>query len=423
MRRLIVTTILAAGMVPAVVWSCGGYGQSSVELVQAAVSDNPAVAQRAIQQLRRLGPEGLSELAKAHHEMIVAHTPGNRATDATDEAWRRLQTALDGVAAQKDAHTALLYWHTDLNRALVQARAEHKPILSLRLLGKLSDELSCANSRFFRTTLYANQQIGDYLREHYVLHWQSERPVPVASIDFGDGRVLKRTLTGNSIHYILDSDGEVREALPGLYGPQAFLQQLQIADQLTTQLAGLPAESRDAHCAEYHSQQQSRIVAAWANDLRQLGHLPAAGDPAANALSELSTDNVWTQLAQLHIGEARLDPRTAAIVQPRFPEARAAGRIAVPKSAVEFPVLAKVIRFQNSMSLDSIRNEYTLHRQIHEWFAAGPVHGVEPLNARVYAELFLTPRADPWLGLLPENVYTGLENDGIVQAAPRPATP
>ena len=55
---------------------------------------------------------------------------------------------------------------------------------------------------------------------------KSVRPVPKVTIDFGGGRKLERTLTGNSIHYVLDADGRPVEAIPGLYGPQAFLVQL-----------------------------------------------------------------------------------------------------------------------------------------------------------------------------------------------------
>jgi hypothetical protein len=40
---------------------------------------------------------------------------------------------------------------------------------------------------------------------------------------------------------------------------------------------------------------------------------------------------------------------------------------------------------------------------------------VEKLNEKVYAELFLTPRSDPWLGLLSVDVYTALDNGGIVK--------
>jgi hypothetical protein len=70
-----------------------------------------------------------------------------------------------------------------------------KPILSLRLLGKLTDEFSCANSRFFRTVLYPNDEVSAVLRDRFVLHWRSVRPVPTVTIDFGDGRKLERTLT------------------------------------------------------------------------------------------------------------------------------------------------------------------------------------------------------------------------------------
>jgi hypothetical protein len=31
----------------------------------------------------------------------------------------------------------------------------------------------------------------------------------------------------------------------------------------------------------------------------------------------------------------------------------------------------------------------------------------------VYAELFLTPRGDPWLGLLADDAFTGLPGDGV----------
>jgi hypothetical protein len=38
----------------------------------------------------------------------------------------------------------------------------------------------------------------------------------------------------------------------------------------------------------------------------------------------------------------------------------------------------------------------------------------EKLNEWVYAELFLTPRKDPWLGLAPADIYTALDHNGCV---------
>src|SRR5579863_8459675 len=133
---------------------------------------------------------------------------------------------LDALCAQKDAHTSLLYWFTDLDAAIAEARRTRRPILSLRLLGRLDEELSCANSRFFRKLLYPQPRINERLREDFVLHWQSVRPVPRVTIDFGRGRVVERTLTGNSVHLVLDSYGRPVDALPGLVAPDVFLDQL-----------------------------------------------------------------------------------------------------------------------------------------------------------------------------------------------------
>jgi hypothetical protein len=190
-----------------------------IELARQAVSVDADAAQRAITRLREAGPEGLKALLHEHGTAIDAHHRGVEAGDP--RAWRRLCHALDTVAGQYDSHATRLYWHTSLDTAKAAAKASGRPILSLRLLGRLDEECSCANSRFFRAVLYANADISKVLREQFVLHWQSVRPVPKVTIDFGDGRKLVRTLTGNSIHYVLDAHGHPVDALPGLYGPKA----------------------------------------------------------------------------------------------------------------------------------------------------------------------------------------------------------
>jgi hypothetical protein len=39
----------------------------------------------------------------------------------------------------------------------------------------------------------------------------------------------------------------------------------------------------------------------------------------------------------------------------------------------------------------------------------------EDLNTRVFSEVFLTPRSDPWLGMLTEDMWTGIKDDGVVK--------
>ena len=76
-----------------------------------------------------------------------------------------------------------------------------------------------------------------------------------------------------------------------------------------------------------------------------------------------------------------------------------------------------VDEFEQNIALDTIRNEYELHRQLHQWFADDTAPAdLEELNERVYGELFLTPSSDPWLGLWAEDVYTGLRHAGMVQS-------
>lgn len=167
---------------------------------QAAAGDASA-----IRALRAMGQPGVDALLN-----VRTNTP-------------KFHAAIDAVCKQRDCAWSGLYWHTDLETAKRVAQKSGRPILSLRLLGNLDEELSCANSRYFRTLLYPNREISKYLRANYVLHWQSERKAPLITIDFGDGRRMHRTITGNSIHYVLDAQGRPLDGIPGLYAPPEFL--------------------------------------------------------------------------------------------------------------------------------------------------------------------------------------------------------
>jgi hypothetical protein len=71
---------------------------------------------------------------------------------------------------------------------------------------------------------------------------------------------------------------------------------------------------------------------------------------------------------------------------------------------------------ERSIAEDTVRNEYQLHSRIHEWFSTGAAPAkLDALNAKVYAELFLTPDSDPWLGLAPADTFPALDNGGLVQ--------
>jgi hypothetical protein len=408
-------------------------------LVHTAVSENAAEAAAAISELRAMGPAGLTALLTANAAEIDRHIQ-NPLTPDTPE-WLRLTAALDAISQQKDSYVSGLYWYTDLNEAEKAARAADKPILSLRLLGNLNEEFSCANSRFFRTVLYANTAVSQALRERFVLHWQSVRPAPRVTIDFGDGRRIERTLTGNSIHYILDSSGRPLDALPGLYGPQAFLRALNDAEQVFQETTRADEAQRLLLLAAFHNQRIKAITAAWQRDTTQIGgELPsrsavrpnASKSPRAleaapiavtkmvtevnvikaitnevTALRQITDEAAWTKIAALHVADAQLDSRSLSLMRRQW------RGVAAGEGAESFARLAET--FSRYVALDTVRNEFALHTTLHAWLIADPSrNSLGALNDKVYAQLFLTPKSDPWLGLFSPETYTALENGGVV---------
>ncbi len=407
-------------------------------LVRKALSANATESASAIAELRSMGPAGLTLLSERYAVEIERQVTDPSAT-ATSE-WRRLSTALDAVSQQKDSYLSGLYWYTDFAQAKAAARSAGKPILSLRLLGKLSEEFSCANSRFFRTVLYPNGDVSRMLRDRFILHWQSVRPAPRVTIDFGDGRKLEQTLTGNSIHYILDTNGVPIDALPGLYGPAAFRRSLDRIENVFHELAK-PGNRKLAH----HRDRLNAINLDWVADIqRSGGKIPdtvivvrgADGKPTAvevaslamtkmvseatmlrsmtagaQALGTISDEAIWRKIAMLHLADAKLDARSISLIKRKTQNAfMADSSKTIPETA-----LANLLeKLEVNIALDTVRNEYLLHPKLHAWLSFGFLRdNLDRLNEKVYAELFMTPASDPWLGLFSAETYTALENGGI----------
>ena len=426
------------------------YASTNLELLgREAVSERAAESARAIAGLRAAGPAGLNSLLSLYRTEINQHI--SNPLDPDTPEWQRLSAALDAVSQQKDSYLSGLYWYTDLPRAEAAAKAAAKPILSLRLLGNLNDEFSCANSRFFRTVLYSNVAVSRVLRERFILHWQSVRPAPRVTIDFGDGRKLERTITGNSIHYVLDADGRVIDALPGLYGPEAFLKGLAPAEAVNQRLRGMRADAQSGTLADYHRAAVQVITMNWLADSKlagartpesllpksATGSSPRAVDIAplamtkavteisilrtitkdADALGAITDEPTWTRIASRHIADARLDEQSTGLMRRQMQGLWEKGRSSRSGLTPEVKLMNLLTKFQLSVALDSVRNEYVLHTKLHAWLATSQNHqNLDAFNEKVYAELFLSPKSDPWLGLFSEDIYTALEGGGVVRS-------
>jgi hypothetical protein len=447
--KLLALVLLGIGFCPA---SDARANTNPETLARLAVSENSSESVAAIDELRAMGPEGLRILFKAYDAEINRQTRDLEATSARSPQWQRLSAALDAVSQQRDSYLSRLYWYTDIEQAKAAARASGKPILSLRLLGLLTDEFSCANSRFFRTALYSNSQVSAYLREHFILHWKSVRPVPRVTIDFGDGRKLERTLTGNSIHYILDVDGHPVDALPGLYGPAAFLREIARSETLARECAGQSNEKRREILRLYHKARLDAVAAQWLADTKRTGgkipeviaareasgknppraaavaplavtkrvteiDIIAAMSPDAKALGEVTDEAAWNRIAALYLADARLDANSLALIRRQISSVVKSAGPNTDKAASDEQFSRLVQSFERNMALDTVRNEYMMRTKIRAWLGTWPefYEDVETLNETVYAQLFLTPSADPWLGLYSPDTYTALENGGVRQ--------
>jgi hypothetical protein len=406
-----------------------------------------------IAELRARGPAALEELLSRDRRAL-----------ATGAAAAELEAAIDAVAGQRYAAFSGLYWYTDLDLAERAAHQLHRPILALRLLGDLRDDLSCANSRLFRTTLYANTEVAAFLRSHFVLYWSSERPVPTVTIDFGDGRKLVRTTTGNSAHYVLDEDGHVLDVLPGLYAPAMFKRELEASLALAGQVRGMTDAQRIQATVAYHAAAATATDRAWrlaggtlyirgSRTLLGRGDLRSALASAqattmSKAMVEVpdleriglvktnevpSDEAAWSAIGQKvwHIG----DPDPDAQAPPRVRSMRAlfappplmvldeASRELIARLYHAGPAdprasdaeLARMIaRLEHHIVADSALNQFTLRQRIHRQIVAAAQTDFMALNAWIYDQVFATPASDPWLGLHPRTDFTGLPGDGAV---------
>jgi hypothetical protein len=219
----------------------------------------------------------------------------------------------------------------------------------------------------------------------------------------------------------------------------------------------------------YHQGRREAILRSWNGDLQRLGNERAnllssritsaieaarsAGQPALNQappkavaaaeravaerpllrfanfggkwLEKGMDEELWQAIANLHRSDTQVDESSIALMRQEFSSAPAAGRLSDANRQGEDPLMSMVRTFEDSMALDAVRNEYLLHRRVHELLAKRGSASLDfdTLNEWVYAQLFLTPCRDPWLGLAPSDVYTALDNGGLIEPNAQAANP
>ena len=74
--------------------------------------------------------------------------------------------------------------------------------------------------------LFSDESVANVINLQFEPVWVSVRDVPLITIDFGNGKVIRRTLHGNVATYACTSEGFVLDALPGIYEPKTYIDRL-----------------------------------------------------------------------------------------------------------------------------------------------------------------------------------------------------
>lgn len=363
-------------------------------------------------------------------------------SDAERAAWKRVQAigeTIDAVAAAKYAHVSGLYWYTDESKAMQVAKEQGKAVLALRLLGNLDEELSCANSRYFRILLYPDESIRKLLHDEFVLTWKSVRPVPKITIDLGDGRKVERTITGNSVHYIVLPDGQVVDVLPGLYGPKPFNERL--AKGLAAARRAMQSPDASVVLAEYRRTQLKELEQSWAKDVATYQDLlQKAGEPSPSqevGVPPSQLPDFWQSIGGFHPDYAKLGTASKELVKHEAlvglysqvygyaadkQIARMHGDRVVPvlswvKGGDEAILGMLLACVSPAMEADTAYNEYCGRYVALQFLDDRPKEPIEELNQHVYMRIFGYNPDDPWAGLSRLDSLTALPKDrGLIEA-------
>lgn len=123
---------------------------------------------------------------------------------------------------------------------------------------------------------------------------------------------------------------------------------------------------------------------------------------ASDEAGRITDEDAWRKIAERHAADAKLDERSLSLIKSQNP------------SLSPEELAAMVHKFQELIALDTVRNEYVLHPKLYLLMTDDALRGnLSNFNDRVYATLFLTPKTDPWLGLVSPDVYTAIDKAGI----------
>jgi hypothetical protein len=222
--------------------------------------------------------------------------------------------------------------------------------------------------------LFSRDDVAAFVNRYFEPVWESVRAVPIVRIDFGDGKVLTRTLHGNIATYVCNADGQVLDLLAGIYTPTVYLTRLQQFRLLANYVDQQGPDKRAERLHDYHKGQLT-------------------------AMAKNEQPAVLVNVADM--AKARIEGGIKAVLVPGDRALAVAARYAARAEPVGKPKLdsADDLATWTALVKDTEANESVRRKQVHELLASVSLVKPSAVTKRIYKDILHADLDDPYLGL------------------------
>jgi len=246
--------------------------------------------------------------------------------------------------------------------------------------------------------LFSNEQVVGFINNNFEPAWESVRPVPIVRIDFGNGTVVTRTLNGNIATSVCTRDGLVLDVLPGIYQPDAYLEQLDQfrllaryankAMKLGAPVAKAGAQPQAASVEKPKTPEERRAEVIKSYHETQVKALADQGVAAKFVVTAGLSKAVIEDPIKLVLSVPP-DTRNAAPVPKHVTKKDDKTPLEKPEDVAGWKTLAE----------DTQLNETVRRKLIHEMLAKEGLVKPEKLTKAIYKDVLHADLDDPYLGL------------------------
>jgi hypothetical protein len=220
--------------------------------------------------------------------------------------------------------------------------------------------------------LFSSDEVAKFINEEFEPAWESVRPVPLVTIDFGNGHTITRTVNGNIATQVTNAEGQVLDILPGVYTADVYLKQLGqlvLLHRYVVNPGRYPGVSPEERLKSYHEQQATQL----AKD----------EPPGELVLVEPRPGGIIRVEATVHL-----------MVRGR------AGRVVARRAEANPPVPAgKELAGWKELAEDTRINETVRRLAIHKKLAAAGKVEPKDITRWLYKDILKADLDDPYLGL------------------------